>query len=397
MAAAAAHDADVVIVGAGPAGSAAAFFLAQTGRDVILVDRRTFPREKPCGEGILPAGAGVLERMGVLPALVAAGAQAFGGIRYHAPGGRTAEGRFPKGARGFGVRRHVLDETLLRTAAASPRVRVEEGFPVRELLRDASGAIAGVVAEGGRELRAPLVVGADGARSRVRKLAGLDGRATVRWGVRQHYRPVTPPPPQEWVDVYVTGTAEAYVTPVASGEYGVAWLRGDAASPFSLGEAEGRFEGNSPASTTRGEHLIRDTLRGRRGIAASLADAPATSEPLAASGMGSVARSPIADGVVLLGDAAGAPDPITGMGVAFALRCAEGLPHALAGAFGRGDFSRAALAPYLPLRRREVAGGFAVTRAVLWLAGRRARAELAVGALRLAPPLFPALFRLAAG
>lgn len=390
--AAAPHDADVVIVGAGPAGSAAAFFLAQAGRNVVLVDRRTFPREKPCGEGVLPAGAGVLERMGVVPALVEAGARPFRGIRYHAPGGRTADGMFPKGARGFGVRRHVLDETLLRAAAASPRVRVEEGFAVRELLRDSRGAVTGVVAEGGRELRAPLVIGADGARSRVRKLAGLDGRATERWGVRQHFRPVAPPPAEEMVDVYVTGTAEAYVTPVAPGEYGVAWLRGET-KPLSLSEAESRVEGEE----TKGERLIRATLRGRSGIASSLADAPATSEPLAAAGMGSVARSPIADGVLLLGDAAGAPDPITGMGVSFALRCAEGLPEALAGAFARGDFSRAALAPYLPLRRREVAGGFAVTSAVMWLACRRVRAELAVRALGLAPPLFPALFRLAAG
>jgi len=381
------QDADVVIVGAGPAGSAAAFFLAQAGHSVALVDRRTFPREKPCGEGVLPAGVAVLERMGVLPALVAAGARPFRGIRYHSPGGRSADGMFPAGACGFGVRRHVLDETLLRAAAASPRVRVEEGFAVRELLRDANGAIAGVADESGRELRAPLVIGADGARSRVRKLGGLDGRATQRWGVRQHFRPVTPPPASERVDVYVTGTAEAYVTPVAPGEYGVAWLRGDGGA---VGDAESD-------GATRGERLIRETLRGRDGIAAALADAPATSEPLAAAGMGSVARSPIADGLLLLGDAAGSPDPITGMGVAFALRCAEGLPDALAGAFARGDFSRASLRPFVRLRRREVAGGFAVTRAVVWLASRKVRAEVAVRALGMAPPLFPALFRLAAG
>lgn len=383
------RDADVIVVGAGPAGSAAAFFLAHAGHAVTLVDRRTFPREKPCGEGILPAGAAVLERMGVVPALVAAGAQRFRGIRYHSPGGRSADGLFPKGAIGLGVRRYVLDETLLRAAAASPHVRIEEGFAVRDLLRDASGAIAGVIAEGGRELRAPLVIGADGARSRVRKLAGLDGRATMRWGVRQHFRPVAPPPPEEMVDVYVTGTAEAYVTPVAPGEYGVAWLRGDGVA--SAGDAEVGSGGE-----TRGERLIRETLRGRGGIAASLADAPATSEPLAAAGMGSVASSPIADGLLLLGDAAGSPDPITGMGVAFALRCAEGLPAAIAGAFARRDFSRAALAPFVALRRKEVAGGFAVTRAVMWLASRKVRAEVAVRALRLAPPIFPTLFRLAA-
>lgn len=381
----------MVIVGAGPAGSAAAHFLASAGHTVVLLDRRSFPREKPCGEGVLPAGARVLERMGVAAQLRERGARPFRGIRYHAPGGRTADGMFPRGEAGFGVRRNVLDETLLRAAQSSPHVTLRENVPVRELLRDeTSGAFCGVRTESGGEIRAALVIGADGARSRVRKLAGLDGRATERWGVRQHFRPLDPPPAEEMVDVYVTGSAEAYVTPVSPGEYGVAWLRGDAGDASSAAAPEGD-------GATKGERLIRETLRGRSGIAAALAEAPATSEPLAAAGMGSVARRPIADGLLLLGDAAGAPDPITGMGVAFALRCAEGLPAALAGAFARNDFSRTALAPYLALRRREVAGGFAVTRAVMWLASRKPRAELAIRALRAAPPLFPALFRLAAG
>lgn len=385
MTRAAGTDAEVVVVGAGPAGAAAAFFLGAAGREVVLVDRRAFPREKPCGEGVLPAGAGVLARMGVRGALDAAGARSFRGIRYHAPGGRTAVGFFPGGESGLGVRRRVLDDTLLAAARSCPRVRVAEEFHVRALLRDGRGAVCGV-ADGEREIRARLVVGADGARSRVRKLAGLDGATAPRWGVRQHFRPVDEPVSDELVDVYVTGDAEAYVTPVAPGEWGVAWLAGTGA-PLEDGAAFGE----------RAELRIRETLRGRGGIAALLADAPATSEPLAAAGMGSVARSPIEEGVLLLGDAAGAPDPITGMGTSFALRCAEALPEALAGAFSRGDFSRQALSPYLRVRRHEVAGGFAVTRAVLWLASHRTRAELAIRALDLAPPLFPTLFRLAAG
>ena len=384
------RDAEIVIVGAGPAGAAAAFFLAAAGRDVVLVDRRRFPREKPCGEGVLPAGVGVLERIGVRSALEARGAQRFAGIRYHAPGGRAAVGFFPGGERGLGVRRRVLDDVLLGAVRATGRVRVEEDFHVRALLRDGRGAVSGV-SDGAREIRSSLVIGADGARSRVRKLAGLEGAVPARWGMRQHFRPVSPPACDELVDVYVTGDVEAYVTPVAPGEWGVAWLSNTPA------REDARVTAGAAPFARRAERAIRETLRGRGGIAERLVEAPASSEVLAAAGMGSVARSPIGDGVLLLGDAAGAPDPITGMGTSFALRCAEGLPQALEGAFARREFGREAMTPYLRLRRREVGGGFAVTRAVLWLASRRARAELAIRALDLAPPIFPTLFRLAAG
>ncbi|HVO31659.1 MAG TPA: hypothetical protein VMV18_13020, partial [bacterium] len=144
------------------------------------------------------------------------------------------------------------------------------------------------------------------------------------------------------------------------------------------------------------EAAVRAALRDRTGIAAALADAPAASTPLAASGVGATARADVADGLLLLGDAAGSPDPITGMGVSFALRCASHLPAALGPAFRAGDFRAPMLAGYSRARRREVTGGFAVTATVLWLAARDARAEIAVRALRTAPALFTTLFRIAA-
>ena len=379
-------DADVIVVGAGPAGSVAAWALAEAGRSVILLDRRRFPRDKACGEGILPKGVAVLERMGLVPSLLAAGAQSFGGIRYHAPGGRTAVGAFPAGSRGLGVRRVVLDETLLAVARAHRNVRVEESFVVRDILRDARGAVTGVT-DGERALRAPLTIGADGARSTVRRQAGLDGAPTARQAVRMHFRPAIAPARQDLVDVYVGGACESYVTPVAPGEYGVAFLA-DGAFPF-----DARVEAtDEPAA----ERLIRAALAPRDGIASILASAPSISSPLAMTGIGRTATSPVADGLVLLGDAAGSPDPITGMGIAFAMRCASRIPAALAGAFAANDFSAARLAPYAKMRRGEVAGGFAVTHAVLWLASRDARAEWAIRALGIAPAAFTALYRLAA-
>jgi 2-polyprenyl-6-methoxyphenol hydroxylase-like FAD-dependent oxidoreductase len=379
--------ADVIVVGAGPAGAAAACFLADAGASVVLLDRRRFPREKPCGEGILPPGVEVLERLGIADALRNGGARAFRGIRYHAPGGRTAIGAFPTGGSGLGVRRRVLDAALLDAARSRKNVRVVESAPVSDIVRDAEGAVAGVT-DGDRTWTAKLTIAADGNHSVIRHKAGLDGAATTRNAVRLHFRPVVPPPDSGLVDVYVGGATEAYVTPVAPGEYGVAFLV-DGAFPRSAEDVA------APGMPSSSERMVRRALACRDGIAHELHDAPATSEPMSAVGVGETARACVADGLLLLGDAAGSPDPITGMGISFALRCASLLPATLADAFRADDFSAARLQPYVRARRREVAGGFAVTRGVRWLAARDARAEIAIRTLRRAPALFTSLFRLA--
>jgi menaquinone-9 beta-reductase len=87
--------ADVVIVGAGPAGAAAAILLAERGAGVILLDRAEFPRPKICGEYLSPEAARVLDRLGVLKDVDAAGAQPLAGMRIVAPDGTALTGRYP--------------------------------------------------------------------------------------------------------------------------------------------------------------------------------------------------------------------------------------------------------------------------------------------------------------
>ncbi|MFN3432082.1 MAG: NAD(P)/FAD-dependent oxidoreductase, partial [Candidatus Sericytochromatia bacterium] len=105
--------ADVLIVGAGPAGASLAVHLGRAGHEVVLFDKARFPRDKACGEGLMPSGVGALRRLGLFDALE--GGAPFWGVRYHA-GGRQATGRFPQAAGvpnfGLGQRRLALDERL---------------------------------------------------------------------------------------------------------------------------------------------------------------------------------------------------------------------------------------------------------------------------------------------
>ncbi len=195
--------ADILIAGAGIAGSTLALMLGRAGLAVELFERGTFPREKPCGEGLMPAGVGVLERHGLADAV---GGAPFDGVRYHA-GALVVEGRFPAIAglprQGRGQRRLHLDQALFAAAAATPGVRAHTGARVESpILVD--GRVAGLVVAG-QPCYAPLVVAADGLRSPLRRQLGLDGPAPRRRrvGLRTHYRlaPGQAQPP--WVEIFL--------------------------------------------------------------------------------------------------------------------------------------------------------------------------------------------------
>src|SRR5205085_10130217 len=132
--------ADVLIAGGGPAGATLALLLGRAGLSVELYEARRFPREKPCGEGIMPAGVAVLERLGLREAV---GGRPIASVRYHGFG-MTAEAGFPARPGGaapvaLGQRRWRLDQTLLAAARATPGVRVVE-----------EARVEGAVVEGGR-------------------------------------------------------------------------------------------------------------------------------------------------------------------------------------------------------------------------------------------------------
>lgn len=369
--------ADVLIAGAGIAGSSLAILLARRGLSVEILERCEFPREKPCGEGLMPGGVAVLERMGLQEAV---GGSPFYGVRYHF-GSHTVAGRFPRVAgfppTGRGQRRRYFDAALFRAAAETAGVTVRTGVIVDGPLVE-KGRVAGLLMAG--ELRrAALVVGADGAHSRIRRLLGLDlPAARKRVGVRRHFRLRQQQPP--WVDVFVGSGHELYVTPLPGNEILVAALA-DACA----------IEENPKENIERAYYRW---CRAEATLAARLEGAEPVTPLLCTSPLSGRARCGVAPGLVLLGDAAGFVDPITGGGMTQALMTAELLAACFPPDFRQSDewlwgFERQRQKLLRDYRR--------LTQAVLWLAGRPQLASAALFGLRAAPGLLSHLIGVSAG
>jgi flavin-dependent dehydrogenase len=348
---------DAVVVGAGPAGLAFAAFAARRGLDVLVLERREGPLDKACGEGILPAGVRALAPLGVLERVPAGERTALAAIRWIDAAGRAARLALPAPG-GVAVRRTALSEALLAVAREAG-AEVVQGAPVVRHRREGDAVVA--VHPGG-EARARILVAADGLNSPTRRREGLE-RATrrpARYGLRRHFAVA---PWSEDVEVHFGGVAEAYVWPAGPSRVGVAFLYqpGAAGDPRRLLE---RF----PA------------VAGRLGGAAE-ASAPRGAGPFDQS-----SKARVADRLVLLGDAAGYVDAITGEGLSLAFGCAADLAALLPDALA-GGATAAALAPYERAWRRRFTPYAAWTRLLLALSRRAAlrRSVLALAAATPAP------------
>jgi flavin-dependent dehydrogenase len=310
---------NVLIAGGGIAGSALAIMLGRAGLTVELFERGHFPREKACGEGLMPAGVAVLERLGIADAV---GGAPFYGVRYYVDG-LVAEGRFPAAsgvpAAGRGQRRRHLDQVLFAEAAATSGVTARTGMRVDAPLWE-HGRVVGLIVAG-QEYRAPLVVAADGAHSHLRRLLGLDGPSPRRQrvGVRTHIRLAAGQVQPAWVEVFLGHGYELYVTPLPDQEILVAGL---AEHACLAGGAEA---------------CLRRWVAEQQILHTRLAGAKQRSVLLGMSPLGLRARAGVTSSVVLLGDAAGSLDPITGGGMAQALLSAELLARYVSWYWGAGD------------------------------------------------------------
>ena len=354
------HDAEVIVVGGGPAGSAIAYFLARAGCDVLLLDRATFPRDKPCSEYLSPQASRLLLEMGALDQLERAPSARLTGMRVHAPDGATFQGSFTAGTGytpfreyGLAVRRPILDAVLL-SRARHAGARVREGVDVRDLVRDANGRVAGVAArmdDNLTTLRAALVIGADGLRSVVarRAMLGAHGRWPRRLALVRHYHGITHDAPVG--DMHVFDGGYAGFAPVGDGLTNVAVV---------IPTRYSRELGNDR------DAIMTSLLTSQRSVAERLAGAEPATPARAVGPFNWHARKAWAPGVALVGDAADFFDPFTGEGMYAAMRGAE-LLTTYAWEAVRATNSQAAdvaLAAYDRCRRNEFGGKWAVERAI---------------------------------
>ena len=260
----------VVIAGGGPAGAALAIELGARGVPVVLYDKARHPRLKPCGEGLLPHGVAALREITGVPDL-----PRVRGLRFVA-GDVSVDADFPQGF-GLIVRRDRFDSWLFDKAMATPNVDARPGSPYRP--------------EPGT-----FVVGADGARSMFHKRFGATPASPRRVGLSTHV--VGLDGLRDRVEVFFHDDGELYVAPTGGGEALVAALF-DYRSFRRDGIAH--LLSTIPELRDRAAHIERTTP--------TLASAP----------LGLRVHRIVDAGMLLIGDAAGAPDPITGDGMALAL------------------------------------------------------------------------------
>jgi 2-polyprenyl-6-methoxyphenol hydroxylase-like FAD-dependent oxidoreductase len=230
---------------------------------------------------------------------------------------------------------------------------------------------------GGEARRAPLTVAADGVHSSLRRSLGLDGPSRHRRvGMRAHFRLAPGTEIAPWVDILLGAGHELYVTPLPHGELLVAAL---AEVRVLRAPAESAFDGWCQA-----QPFLAERLRGATRLTPLRGVSPLTAR----------ARRGWAPGIVLLGDAAGSLDPITGGGMTHALESAEVLADFVPRAIAEGDrwlaeFER---------RRRALLFDYALlTRGLLWLAQHPRGIGPVLSALRAWPPLLSHLVGMAGG
>jgi flavin-dependent dehydrogenase len=378
-------DAEVIVVGAGPAGAATAWSLARAGVDVLMLDRARFPRDKVCAEYLSPQASRILHEMGALEGVEAAGAAQLAGMLVRSPSGAEILGEFAAahGFRGFrdrglALRRRDLDALVLARARAAG-ARVAEGDRVTDVSRDAAGRVTGVRL-GERVVSARLVVGADGLRSTIGRRLGLTRYAAWprRIAIVTHYRGVAGI--GSLGEMHVERDGYVGLADVGNGETNVALVVPARAARLIRGDPETFLT----AWLARRPHLAPRFAQAQRVSAVGVTGPFAQHAPRA-----------WAPGAALVGDAADFFDPFTGEGIYAALRGGEILlPYALEAARAR-DARRAdiALEAYERCRRHEFGGkwlverivGAAVTypavlnRAARTLARRRDMADLFVG------------------
>jgi len=350
-------EADVIVVGAGPAGSTTAYYLAQAGLDVLMLEKSTFPREKVCGDGLTPRGVKALVAMGISVSeqdgwVRNKGLRVIGaGMRLELPWPELSS--YP----GYGLVRPRTDlDQMLARRAQQAGARLFEGVTVTgPVLDDRTGRIAGVTAKSGEDgehsYRGRIVVAADGNSSRLSVAMGLRKRDDRPLGVavRTYYQ--TPRHDDDYLESWLDLWDGDRLLP----GYGWIFGMGDGTSNVGLGLLN--------TSVAFGHTDYHGMLR------TWLAGMPAEwgfteenrTQPIrgAALPMGFNRTPHYYRGLLLVGDAGGMVNPFNGEGIAYAMESGEILARTIAQALARARRAETerVLAGY-PRALRDAYGGY---------------------------------------
>ena len=371
---------DVVIVGAGPAGSLAAIILSRAGLRVRLFDRARFPRPKLCGDTLNPGALRTLSRLVSIDTL-RNNALPIDGMLLTGPGGVSVRGLYGGGISGHAVERRVLDQWLVDRAIESGAC-VEQECAVDGVITDGE-TVTGIrirTRQRSTPLSARIVIAADGRHSRLAFTAGLaqHPRQPRRWAIGAYFEGIE-------------GRSRLGEMHVRTGHYiGVAPMPGGLTNaclvvPHQQGSATWRDA--AMLLTTR---LQQDPVLGARVASARMIEAPAVLGPMAVD-----VRTPGLPGLLLAGDAAGFIDPITGDGLTFALRGAEMAAEVALDVLAGKTTAESAVHQLARRRREAFAAKWRVNRSLRRLVASPYAVTVAACAARIAPGMFQAIIRYA--
>lgn len=321
-------EADAIVVGAGPAGSTASRYLADQGLRVLLLEKSSFPRDKICGDGLTPRCTKQLIKLGIDISDWHKnwGLRVYGGKiePFELPWPELAE--FP--SYGLTKPRLELDEILARHAQAGG-ADLREGVTVQGAITNANGRIIGVRAKDGTEYRAPFVIAADGNSSRLGVSMGrqkMDNRP-MGVAVRTYYR--SPRSFDSHMESYLElRDANGGLLP------GYGWI-------FPLGDGRvnlglGQLNTTKSFQQTNYRNLLKEWVAGLPEEWQINPDTQEVAVGSAALPMCFNRQPAYADGLLLLGDAAGMVSPFNGEGIAYALEAGSWAAEAVASAHYRG-------------------------------------------------------------
>jgi len=366
-------DADVIVVGAGPAGSATATHLARHGLRVSLLEKSRFPREKVCGDGLTPRGTRQLIRLGI-DTSEAAGWLHNKGLRIYG-GERPFQLEWPDladfPAYGLVRPRADFDQLLARHAVAAGATLHELSNVVEPIVDSRTERVVGVRTKDGRQFTAPIVVAADGNSTRLSLAMGLNRRDDRPMGVavRTYY---TSPRHRDdylesWLELWEGKPGKSALLP------GYGWIFGMGDGTCNVGL--GILNTSSAFGKTDYKDLLKRWLDNTPPEWGFRSENMITPVRGAALPMGFNRQPHYERGLLLVGDAGGMINPFNGEGIAYAIESAEIAASAMAEAHQRGPGSPAAeraLESYPAKLKAELGGYYTLGRAFVKLIGHPA-------------------------